>query len=149
MRPQPVRAMTKERRSLLDPFGFWQGLGSRLEQGLQRLADGGVRSDGFASGMNKAMQTSLLAERQLRDLQRRLLALLNLPSRSELLNLGEKLQAIEDRMMALSLQLSRLDGDTAAARHAPPSPPRTRKPPPAAAVDAPTKARPARKTVRR
>ncbi len=128
--------------SLLDPFGIWGALGARAERTLKQLADRGVASDGFAFGMNKALGASLWADRRLRSLQHRLLAALELPSRSELLALNEKLQSVEDRLRALSAQLAQIESAAAPGRQPAllPAPPRTRKPPPAAEAPA-TKSR--------
>jgi hypothetical protein len=133
--------------SLLDPFGVWGALGARAESTLKQLADRGVASDGFAFGMNKALNASLWADRRLRKLQHRLLAALELPSRSELLAVGEKLQSVEDRLLALSEQLEQLEAVAAPMRAAAllPAPPRTRKPPPVAEATAPPRRRKARR----
>lgn len=132
--------------SVFDPFGVLRELRSRLEGGLKQLADSSVRSEGIVAGMNRALNNSLWAEKQARELQLKVLAAMNLPSRTELLSLGEKVQAVEDRVIALSVQLSRLEGGAAPGRAVPslPSPPRTRKPAPPAAVEvaaAPAKTR--------
>lgn len=127
-------------RSLFDPLGIWGALGTRAERALKQLADRGVASDGFAMGMNRMLNASLFAERRLRALQHRLLAALELPSRTEIRALDEKLHAVEDRLLALSQHLARLEGN-ATPRQALPlsSPPRTRKPPAVAASPAPTR----------
>jgi hypothetical protein len=117
--------------SLLDPFDLSRGLAARLEKGLERLADWGVRSDGFTRGMHKALAASLLASRVTNRLQNRLLEAMNLPTRSDLLALGEKLQALEDRVIAISTAIDRRDSRGPHRPAALPSPPRTRKPPPA------------------
>ena len=133
--------------SLLDPFGVWGALGARAERTLKQLADRGVASDGFAFGMNKALNASLWTDRRVRALQHRLLAALELPSRSELLALGEKLQAVEDQLLALSAQLAQLEAAQAPRRQPAlmPAPPRTRKPPPVTEATA----APARRRTRR
>ncbi len=129
--------------SLFDPFGVWSALGTRAERTLKQLADRGVASDGFAFGMNQALNASLWADRRVRTLQHRLLAALELPSRTELLALGEKMRSIEDRLLALSMQLAQLEAESSP-KHPPPrlpSPPRTRKPPAAATSAAPSRSK--------
>lgn len=119
-------------KPLLDPFDLLRGLASRLERRLEQVAGRGVRSDGFTRVMHRALAGSLLAESISRQVQERLLVALNLPSRSDLLRLGERLQALEDRIVELSADLAARDVGRpttmpGAARSAPP---RTKKPPP-------------------
>lgn len=133
-------------RSLLDPFDLLRGLGARLEKGLEDVAGRSVKSDGFAQTMHKAMGASLSAKKLTNEIQNRLLAALNMPSRADILALGERLQMVEDRIIALAGTLDRLDrlgGDRLPLRTALPlpAPPRTRKPPaPPALAAAPTMA---------
>jgi hypothetical protein len=134
-------------KSLLDPFDLFRGLASRLERGLEQAAGRGVRSDGFTRVMHQALGVSLLARRLSRQAQDGLLGALNLPSRSDLLKLGERLQALEDRVIGLSADLGarRAGRALAAPRPALTAPPRTKKPPQAAARAAPATPRKRRK----
>jgi len=116
--------------SLLDPFGIWRELASQLAKGLEQLAVRGVRSDAFSRAMNKALGASLVTSRVRKELLDRLLEALNLPSRSDIESLGDRLQSIEDRIFAMSAAIDRLGG---AASPASPGlvlsePTRTRKP---------------------
>lgn len=122
--------------SLLDPFELLRGLAAWLEKGLEQAADRGVRSNVFTRAMHKALGASLLAARLRKQLQDDLFAALNLPTRTDVLALGERLQSLEDRIMALSIQLDRLGSSRPSAQVLLPlpSPPRTRKPPAAPPV---------------
>jgi hypothetical protein len=122
-------------KSLLDPFDLLRGLAAWLERGLEQAADRGVRSTGFTRAMHRALDASLLARRLSTQIQDGLLGALNLPTRADVLRLGERLQALEDRIIALSVDLAASDRPHRAAATATllPSPPRTKKPPPAAA----------------
>lgn len=125
-------------RSLFDPFDLLRGLGARLEKGLEEVANRGVKSDGFAQTVQKAMGASLTAKKITDELQNRLLAALNMPSRADILALGERLQMVEDRIIALASSLDRLAGERLPMRTVLPlpAPPRTRKPPAQPAVAA-------------
>jgi hypothetical protein len=125
-------------KSLLDPFDIFRGLASRLERGLELAAGRGVRADGFTRMMHQALGASLLARRLSRQIQDGLLSALNLPSRSDLLQLGERLQALEDRIIELSADMAvrKSDRSIAAPRSALPAPPRTKRPPQMAAPTA-------------
>jgi hypothetical protein len=122
-------------KSLLDPFDLFRSVAARLERGLEQAADRGVRSTGFTRVMHRALDASLLARRLSTQMQDGLLVALNLPTRADVLRLGERLQALEDRIIALSADLAAHErpqrGMASAASL--PSPPRTKKPPPAAA----------------
>ncbi len=54
-----------------------------------------MNSDEFTRAMNKATATSTSMQQQLGEVIGRYLTSLNLPSRSEMTNIGERLQAIE------------------------------------------------------
>ncbi len=120
-------------KSLLDPFDLFRGVAARLERGLEQAADLGVSSSGFTRVMHRALDASLLARRLSTQLQDGLLGALNLPTRADVLHLGERLQALEDRIIALSADLAARERPHRAIATALPSPPRTKKPPRAAA----------------
>jgi hypothetical protein len=86
-----------------------------------------MNSDEFSRAMNKATATSTTMQQQLGELIGRYLTTLNLPSRSEMVNIGERLQAIETSLHRLSTQLERIGGGTANSPAA--GPPRTKRPP--------------------
>jgi hypothetical protein len=122
-------------KSLLDPFDLFRDVAARLERGLEQAAELGVSSNGFTRVMHRALDASLLARRLSTQLQDGLLGALNLPTRADVLRLGERLQALEDRIIALSADLAARDRPqrAMATLAALPSPPRTKKPPQAAA----------------
>jgi hypothetical protein len=112
----------------LDPFALIRGLVSRLEKGVNEYATPVMRSDGFAKGANRAMSAALLARKLARDLTQRYFEALNVPSRSDLLALNDRLQVLEDRMILIQSTLDRLAGEPVGIA-ALPAPARTRKPP--------------------
>jgi hypothetical protein len=119
-------------RSLSDPFGLLRGLASQLEKGLDSVANRGVRSDRVAKVVHKALGASLIAKNLRTGIQNRVLEALNLPSRSDILALGERLQSIEERVIGLSASLEQIGSGRPPARATLPlpAPPRTRRPPP-------------------
>jgi hypothetical protein len=66
-----------------------------MGKGLNKFAGSAMNSDEFSRAMNKATTTSTTMQQQLGGLIGRYLATLNLPSRAEMMNIGERLQAIE------------------------------------------------------
>jgi hypothetical protein len=136
-----------ESSSLFDPFGIWSGLAAQLEKRAKELAQQGVNSEQFTQGMNKALGATLAAKKVNKDLMRRWLESLDVPTRADVEALGERLQAIDDRLVAIADALDRLAGPGTTGASLP-SPPRTKKPPPkehALPAAAPTPAPPARK----
>ena len=127
-----------ERRSLLDPFGIWRFVGSQLEKALVEAGNRGVRSDEYAKLMHKALGASLVTSNLAKSLLQRAQHLLNVPTRTDIQALGDRLQTIEDRLIGIASSVDMAPGK--ASRPAPPrlaSPPRTRKPAAAAAAEPP------------
>ena len=138
--------------STLDPFALWRDLVSQMEKGVNEIADPALKSDEFAQVANKVLGASLAGKALKREMLNRYFGSLNLPTRSDIEALSDRLQAIEDRLIGMSTTLDRLAGvkprgGTGAAVAAPS---RTRKPPPpvqeAAAAPAPAPAPAARKS---
>ena len=141
-----------EPRSLLDPFGFWSFVGKRLEKALTEAGNRGVNSEPFAKLMHKALGGSLVAGNLTRALTQRVQEQLNVPTRSDIQALGERLQTIEDRLVGIAACMDaprsgQMAGSTALRRM---SPPRTRKaPPPEAPAPAAAKPRQAPRKTRK
>lgn len=137
----------------LDPFAIWRDLVSQVEKGVNDFADRGMKSDGVAKGMNKAMSATLIRKKITKELMQRYIEALNLPTRPDIQALGERLQVIEDRLIGMSVVLDRLAGGqpSGSAGLRSPAPSRTRKPPapePVAVAPAPVAARKSRKAAR-
>lgn len=121
----------------LDPLGMWRDMLNQWEQGLNRLSNEAMQSGESARLMNQAMALSLRFQQGMTDAIAKYMHTLGLPTRSDLLAIGERLKAVEDRLQELSTAGDRLPAP-------PPSetrPPRTKKP----AADAPATATPAGK----
>ncbi len=117
--------------SPLDPFALWRDMVSQMEKGANEFANQATKSDQFTEGMNKAMSASLVAKKMSDDISTRYLTALNLPSRADIEALGERLLAIEDRLIGMSAAIERLAGGKVSTSAVTPTatPRRTRKPP--------------------
>ncbi len=124
----------------LDPFAFWRDLLSQWEQGTNQLVNRTTESDAYAGGMGRTMGASLAAKKVADDLGKKYLQAMNLPSRADVEGLGERLHAIEDRLIALAQALEDA-GVVASTKPAIAAPRRTRQPPPEAAPRAEPAAR--------
>ena len=117
--------------SPLDPLALWRDMVSQFEKGANQLTNQATRSDQFTQGMGKAMSATLAAKKISDEVSTRYLTALNLPSRADIEALGERLLAIEDRLIAMSAAIEQLAGvKISTSPAAPPAAPRrTRKPP--------------------
>ena len=120
-----------EQPALIDPFAIWRDLVSQMEKGANEFANQATKSDQFTQGINKAMSASLAAKKISDELSTRYLTALNLPSRADIEALGERLLAIEDRLLGLSAAIEKLAGVKVSTNAATPTmaPRRTKKPP--------------------
>jgi predicted RNA-binding protein with EMAP domain len=119
-----------EKQSAPDPAAAFRDLVSQWEKGINEFAGRTMNSDEFSQAMNKATTASTTMQQQLGELIGRYLMTLNLPSRSEMMNIAERLQAIETSLHRVSTQLDKLTGASAGGPSGG-SPPRTKRPPPA------------------
>ncbi len=116
-----------EQQSTPDPVAAFRELVTQWEKGLNEFASKAMNSDEFARVMNKATTTTTTMQQQLGELIGRYLSSLNLPTRTEMVNIGERLQAIETSLHRMTAQLDKLGTSTSGG--APAGPPRTKRPP--------------------
>ena len=112
----------------LDPFALVRDLVAQIEKKVNEAANPIMTTDGFAKNANRLMSAALVAKKLAQDLTQRYFEALNVPSRTDLLLLGDRLQAIEDRMIGMEATLNRLAGG-GSGRPGLPAPVRTRRPP--------------------
>lgn len=128
----------------LDPLSMWRDALSQWESSSNQLANKEMGSEDFARSMNGLLGLSLGLQQALGKANSTLLKELNLPSRGELLELGERLQRIEDQLTLITRALGAQSSALAPGPSA--MPPRTRRPAASAesgATTAPVAAEPA------
>ncbi len=96
--------------SSLDPFALWREWVARVEKDINDVAAPGLGSAEFVEVMNKALSATIAGRSLKRELMNRYLRSLNLPTRSEVEALGDRLHAIEDRLIGMSATLDRIAG---------------------------------------
>jgi hypothetical protein len=111
----------------LDPFAAWRDMVAQWEKNVNQLANKSMASDEFSGSMNQLMNVMLKSQQGVSEAMVKYLATLNLPSRQDLLALGEQLGSIESQLNRIALLLERQN------RHASPAvarktPPRTKRP---------------------
>lgn len=124
-------AEQQQSKAASDPAAAFRELVSQWEKGINEFAARTMNSDEFSKAMNKATTASTTMQQQLGELIGRYLTALNLPSRSEMVNIGERLQAIETSLHRVSTQLEKLGASTGGGASG--GPPRTKRPPSAGA----------------
>jgi hypothetical protein len=119
-----------------DPFALWQKMIGEMEKGFNAFANQAMTSSQFSKAMNQASGATAGAQKQLSDLMERYLVRMNMPSRSQMVGMAERLQAIEGQLNEIKTLLQQMNAVSAMTRDspaAPPKPPRTRRPPASAA----------------
>jgi len=113
-----------------DPAAAWRDLVTQWEKNLNELANRTMGSDEFAKSVNQAVGLSAGMQSSLSEAMGRYLASLNLPSRTEMAAIGERLHAIEQRLdrvlelLQASAGAAEAEGAVAGAK----PPPRTKRP---------------------
>jgi poly(hydroxyalkanoate) synthase III subunit E len=117
-----------------DPLAPWRDLLSQWEQNVNSLANRTMASDEYSSSMNSVMGATLKMQETMRQFMATYLASANLPSRSEVLGIAERLGGVESRLDRIAALLERIaearNGDAPGpATPTQPRPPRTKRPP--------------------
>jgi hypothetical protein len=114
-----------------DPVALWQKMLGEMEKGFNSIANQALVSPQFSKAMNQAGGVTAGAHRQLAELMEKYFISMNMPSRSQMVGIAERLQTIEGQLTDIKLLLQQMQTQAGAAGSAPasPRPPRTRKPP--------------------
>jgi hypothetical protein len=114
-----------------DPVALWHTMLGEMEKGFNAFANQAMASPEFSKVVNQVGGASAGAQRQLGELMEKYLSSMNLPSRAQLANFGERLQAIEGQLNEITALLRQVHSNTGAEGSTAPKPPRTKRPPPA------------------
>lgn len=109
-----------------DPVALWRDMLDKMERQFNEAGNKVMGEEKFSAAMNKASVAPLAMQKAIADGMAKYLATLNLPSRDDIVALGERLGAVEQELRRLSSALAPEPVKVAD------SPPRTRKPKPAA-----------------
>src|SRR5438128_9526875 len=113
-----------------DPVAMWQNMLGEMEKGFNAFANQAMTSPEFSKVMNQVGSVGAGAQKQLGELMEKYLTTMNLPSRSMMIGLGERLQSIESQLNVIKALLHQVHNTAGAAATPPaPKPPRTRRPP--------------------
>jgi hypothetical protein len=115
-----------------DIVDLWRQWLTESERQLNAFASDAMGSEAFARAVGGYMETSAALQRLLADGMQRYLSFVNMPSRSDVIALGETLRTIENRLARIeeTLQIAAEAVDASAREEARAHEPlRTRRPP--------------------
>ena len=121
-----------------DPLAMWREWLSQSERQWNTFFNESMSTPQYSQNVGRFMELYVAAQRQLGETMGRHLAALNVPTRADVLGLGERLIGLETRLARIEAALARLVPDGAGGSPGGASipverPPRTKRPPGAAA----------------
>lgn len=116
-----------------DPGEAWRSMLSDWEKNFNSMANKAMEREDFARLMGAATGATSSAQGAFAEFAKRYLETMNLPSRADLANIGERLQVIEAQLNQLTRIVQTIPGITVPQDAAAPKPARTRQPPSKAA----------------
>ena len=120
-----------------DPFAMWRDWVSQSERQWNSFLNNAMATDEFSQSLGKFMDVYLGMQKSMNEVMSRYLTTMNLPTRDDVLGLGDRLSGIEERLASMENALAGVSAPkatsapTAAASpssNGVPRPPRTRKP---------------------
>ncbi|HZR72947.1 poly(R)-hydroxyalkanoic acid synthase subunit PhaE [Bradyrhizobium sp.] len=118
-----------------DPVALWQNMIGEMEKGFNAFANQAMASPEFSKVVNQVGGATAGAQKQLGELMEKYLVSMNMPSRSQMVGMAERLQSIEGQLneiKAMLHQMQSASGGAAGGSSQAPRPPRTKRPPPPA-----------------
>ncbi len=115
-----------------DPVVLWQNMIGEMEKGFNAFANQAMASPQFSKVVNQVGGATAGAQKQLSELMEKYLLTMNLPSRSQMIGMAERLQSIEGQLSEIKAMLHQMQNATAGAPGGSPQapkPPRTKRPP--------------------
>ena len=115
-----------------DPVALWQNMIAEMEKGFNAFANQAMASPQFSKVVNQVGGATAGAQKQLSELMEKYLLTMNLPSRSQMTGMAERLQSIEGQLSEIKAMLHQMQSTAAGTSGGPPQapkPPRTKRPP--------------------
>lgn len=88
-----------------DPLTVWREYAAQMEEQWNRAFNQAMGTEAFAESMGRSMETALMMQQRLAQQFEQTLKAWNLPTRSDVTALGERLAAIEERLEELAEKL--------------------------------------------
>ena len=119
--------MSKQETRMPDPFRAWREWFQENEQRWSESMTEVMGDDRFAKGMGQYFQEALHVHRMFTDSMAQYLGNMNLPARSDILDLGDRIGRLEDAIAALQAEVRSLQNSAGPSEA--PRPRRTKRPP--------------------
>ena len=107
-----------------DPLGMWRDMLDKWERQFNEAGNKVMGQEQFSAVVNKASVLPLAMQKALGEAMAKYFAALNLPSRDDIIALGERLGAVEQELRRLAEAVAPAPAASVV------TPPRTRKPKP-------------------
>lgn len=116
-----------------DPFEMWRDWVANSERQWNSFLNNAMATDEFSQAMGRMMDVYLNMQKNMNEVMGRYLQVINVPTRNDVMAIGERLSQIEDRLNQIEGALARMSVSSASGTAAPratavPRPPRTKKP---------------------
>jgi polyhydroxyalkanoic acid synthase PhaR subunit len=122
--------MTQPQTSFPDPLEMWRNWLSESERQWNGFLNQAMATDEFSQTMGKFMDVYLNMQKSMSEAMGRYLTAMNLPTRTDVLALGDRISALQERIAGLEATVAKASSATAES--------------PAPAAGAPAKSKPAR-----
>jgi hypothetical protein len=129
--PRRDKAMADQRNSRSDPVASWREWMSQSESRLNAVFNEVMATDGYGRLMGGLTKIFVSMQKTMTEGMERYFTALSLPTRSDVLDLGQRLSMIETRLLSIETNLAKIagpDADDRELRVAAPRPPRTKRP---------------------
>ena len=118
--------------SPFDPLSMWRDFVSQWEKGSNEMGNQTMASDPFRQGLHGGMNASLQVQKALGEMMAKFLTSLNLPTRDDVVALGDRLESIDSHLGQIARLLEGREGGASVSSvgtsSATARPPRTRQP---------------------
>jgi polyhydroxyalkanoic acid synthase PhaR subunit len=113
-----------------DPLAMWRDWVANSERQWNAFLNNAMATDEFSQAMGRFMDVYLNMQKNMNEVMGRYFQTINIPTRNDILALGERLSQIEDRLGRIedAVMAARVSAAAPPAAAAP-RPPRTKKPP--------------------
>jgi polyhydroxyalkanoic acid synthase PhaR subunit len=116
-----------------DPMAMWRDWVATSERQWNSFLNNAMATDEFSQAMGRFMDVYLGMQKNMNEVMGRYLQAANVPTRSDVLSLGERLTVLEERLIRIEGLLTKSVAAASSAKSEAPAaaktrPPRTRKP---------------------
>lgn len=117
----------------IDPLAMWRDWVSNSERQWNGFLNNAMATDEFSQTMGRMMDVYLNVQKNMNEVMGRYLQTINVPTRNDILAIGERLSEIEDRLDRIEVAVTSAvkTDEPSSGRSATPAaarPPRTKKP---------------------